>query len=507
MGIRRGVASLTKKRIGVRAASSAPSDQGDQIRGAGPIEKGLNQLGLLWHRNFAVFDFAKHAEIKTDKDLDHISAGEESSQTQTGNVLTHDKLCKWFTVEGLPGSGRADFAEKFCEATGVKNWGAGHLLWELERLKAFGWDKRHQEWSEMYEQGMHYLKMREVDVEKFFADPTDPVHSNRMQDHMKLQRHIHSMDALRHLLTTAEGVMTNRTFHSDYCFAYAMMKMGYMSKNFYEMRYTVSQATADGSNTATDLTPNISFFIETSPEEAFEHIKARGNEAEIKTCNLDFLKYVDEAYRTFWSEDMNNKGCLVVSQKKNADMDDLVDWIATSDESELRHQYSRWAYAHEKQMGFNNRSRVWGEENAIFDFLLEDGYNRFRRTKSPWTAWIYPGGMAGNFYEKVLQCDLTQGPHYSYKIMHTFQPWQELAESESMKFNYMMLNDSIISDMLCTGTDHHGITSSKDLDAFARHPDWEDDGSFGQQLKIMFGSNDKYTGDEWQQRFTYQKML
>ena len=54
-----------------------------------------------------------------------------------------------------------------------------------------------------------------------------------------------------------------------------MMKMGYMSKNFYEMRYTVSQATADGSNTATDLTPNISFFIETSPEEAFEHIKVK----------------------------------------------------------------------------------------------------------------------------------------------------------------------------------------------------------------------------------------
>ena len=35
----------------------------------------------------------------------------------------------------MPGAGRKEFAEKFCEATGVKNWGAGHLLWELERLK------------------------------------------------------------------------------------------------------------------------------------------------------------------------------------------------------------------------------------------------------------------------------------------------------------------------------------------------------------------------------------
>ena len=54
-----------------------------------------------------------------------------------------------------------------------------------------------------------------------------------------------------------------------------MMKMGYMSKNFYEMRYTVSQAAADGSGTATDLSPNCSFFLDISPEEAFESIKVK----------------------------------------------------------------------------------------------------------------------------------------------------------------------------------------------------------------------------------------
>lgn len=130
---------------------------------------------------------------------------------------------------------------------------------------------------------------------------------------MKLQRHIHSMDALFHLLTTGEGVISNRTYHSDYCYAYAMMKMGYLSKNYYEMRYTVSQATIDGSGGATDLTPNVSFFLDTSPEEAFESIKARGDAAEIATCNLDFLKHLDEAYRGFWAEDMHNKGCTVIN--------------------------------------------------------------------------------------------------------------------------------------------------------------------------------------------------
>ena len=92
-----------------------------------------------------------------------------------------------------------------------------------------------------------------------------------------------------------------------------MMKMGYLSKNYYEMRYTVSQAAIDGSGTASDLTPHVSFFLDISPEEALEKIKARGNEAEIKTITLDFLKYLDEAYRGFWAEDMHNKGCTVMN--------------------------------------------------------------------------------------------------------------------------------------------------------------------------------------------------
>lgn len=124
------------------------------------------------------------------------------------------------------------------------------------------------------------------------------------------------------VLSLFQGTVSNRTHHSDYCYAFAMMKMGYMPKEFYERRYTVSQAAADGSDTATDLTPNVSFLLDISPEESFESIKARGNEAEIATINLDFLKYLDEAYKTFWSEDMHNKGCSVFTQPRVSTVDE-----------------------------------------------------------------------------------------------------------------------------------------------------------------------------------------
>ena len=62
---------------------------GDGVFGA--VEKGLNALGRVWHQKMAYFDFAKHAEISTKYDLDHISAGNDSSMSTEGNALTHDK--------------------------------------------------------------------------------------------------------------------------------------------------------------------------------------------------------------------------------------------------------------------------------------------------------------------------------------------------------------------------------------------------------------------------------
>ena len=76
MGLARGLKTTLQKRS-ARAAS-------DQVRGAGIFEKALNRAGLEYHRRFAFFDFSKHAEIQTRFDLDHISAGEDSSQTPTG---------------------------------------------------------------------------------------------------------------------------------------------------------------------------------------------------------------------------------------------------------------------------------------------------------------------------------------------------------------------------------------------------------------------------------------
>jgi len=474
-------------------------------RGDGFVERGLNAVGRAFYKHIVPFNFAQHAENKTTWDLDHISSGNEASITANHQAAVHDKLCKWFTVEGLPGAGKARFTDGFSAGTGTKNMGTGDLWWEHRRLNEFkGQPGLHKVWAELIESKNHYLAMRDVGVDQFFADPKNQIHSCRMQDHMKLQRHIHSMDSLFHLLTTAQGVVTNRTYHSDYCWAYAMMKSGYMSKNFYEMRYCVSQATADGSGTATDLTPNVSFYLDISPEAAFDSIQARGNEAEINTVTLDFLKHLQEAYMGFWAEDMNNKGCTVINIDPTVQTpEDVVDLVDELDENELRHPYSRWAHIHEKQHPNNNVSTWFGPLHAAVDFEMKLTEHRMNRSRLPFTKAFY---MGGNHYEKCLQRDLMKGPRYSYDVLYTFHPWDDLSESHSYKDNIKFLNNSDETEWMDDTEKLPHEYMRLECKPIAYHPDWVppsadwfNTGHSTPYSTILFGSYKKYIGGEFNQ--------
>lgn len=503
----RQIASRIARRDGIKItqsrSASGPVLFGDE-RGEGIVERGLNKLGKMWYRSpLQPFHFAQHAENKTAWDLDHISSGNEASITAGQQDLLHDKYCKWWTVEGLPGSGKKQFTDGIAKGAGLKNLGTSCLWWEHRRLREFKDEEGlYLMWDDLIKEKHHWLAMRDVYMDQFFEDPTNMVHSCRLQDHMKLQRHIHSMDALFHLLTTAEGTITNRTYHSDYCFAYAMHKMGYLSTNYYEMRYTVSCASVDGSGGATDLSPNVSFYLDISPEEAFESIKARGNEAEIKTCNLDFLKYLQEAYKGFWAEDMHNKGCTVINvDPNNRTPEDMVDLIDELDEKELRHPYSKWSHLHERLLPNRHVSSHYGENLGWLDHDTNPNNVRAGRSDIPFTRYLYLGS---NRYDTALQRNLKQGPAYSYDLNYTFHPWDDLSESHSARFNLLWLNGKDENEHFEDTGKHTGEMMRNECKPIYYHPswlppdaDWFNTGKSTPKMTIMFGSYKKFFGSEF----------
>jgi len=114
--------------------------------------------------------------------------------------------------------------------------------------------------------------------------------------------------------------------------------------------------------------------------------------------------------------------------------------------------------------------------------------------------------MSGNFYEKVLQNDLSRGPTYSYDILYSFHPWDELAESYSQMESHCYQTGTPQWDFFSNGP-------REDM-PFKHHPDWRPKShdiynhGHADMVSIMFGSMTKYIGDEHNQnKIRYQRQL
>ena len=92
------------------------------------------------------------------------------------------RLCKFWTVEGLPGAGKAAYTSEIAEGLGLKDMGTSCLWWEHRRLKEFkGQPGLHHTWDVLIKDHHHFLAMRDVYMQKFFENPKHMVHSCRLQ--------------------------------------------------------------------------------------------------------------------------------------------------------------------------------------------------------------------------------------------------------------------------------------------------------------------------------------
>lgn len=104
---------------------------------SGFVERTLNAAGKWYYQNIQPFNFAQHHEGQTGNRLDHTSVTMEANCTTNPQRLIQDKYAKLFTVEGLPGSGKAEFTSGIAAGAGLKDMGTGDLMWELNRLRDF----------------------------------------------------------------------------------------------------------------------------------------------------------------------------------------------------------------------------------------------------------------------------------------------------------------------------------------------------------------------------------
>jgi hypothetical protein len=184
----------------VEAASQAPNpavfDDGKQgkceleslvLDYSGLVERTLNAAGKWYYQNIQPFNFAQHHEGQTGNRLDHTSVSMEANCTTSPQKLIQDKHAKLFTVEGLPGAGKADFTSGIAAGAGLKDMGKGDLMWELNRLRDFKGE------NNLYNTWKMLIDVRLFSNESFLFKPrrdttTWPCEASTCRSSMRIQR-------------------------------------------------------------------------------------------------------------------------------------------------------------------------------------------------------------------------------------------------------------------------------------------------------------------------------
>jgi len=268
-------------------------------------------------------------------------------------------------VEGNVASGITEFSKELASELGMVHIPYPDLDWEY--TNHYGVDRR-----PYLNQLPEHNPMRPYDISNFLQDPT---HKNAINLQLKLYRYKYFLycDALTHLLNTGQGAVIERSPYSDWIFAEAMYKFGYISKAALSYYYDVKK------NTIYDLLrPHLCIYLDTPVDVIQKKIKERNNpgEANSPVLSEEYLKFLEQSYKYgFLKEIGGHAEMLVYDWSEGGDTEIIVEDIERID-------FDKWftpADQYEPQLHDWKRMKEveWGKLRYQFTSKREDMDDNF----------------------------------------------------------------------------------------------------------------------------------
>lgn len=132
-----------------------------------------------------------------------------------------DENTVFITVEGPPACGKSDLAKGIAECIDAKF--APEPNMDINYKNEYNFDLRAFN-------RLLYRDAQYVDHELWLKDPSHPRAGMFQRDFLKVRFYYH-LDHMLHLLSTGQGVVMERTPHSDLVFAEAMYRSGYITRD------------------------------------------------------------------------------------------------------------------------------------------------------------------------------------------------------------------------------------------------------------------------------------
>lgn len=161
---------------------------------------------------------------------------------------------------------------------------------------------------------------RSFDVKNFCLTPNGRKVA-QFQIRMLMLRYSAYIDALAHIMSTGQGVVTNRCPYSDYVFVETMFKHGYMSKGarsvYYDLRaHTITEV----------MKPHLVVYLDVPVSKVKDNLKKRGNDYEVqsKVFSDVYLNDMESIYKQRYLKEITQHAELLVYDWTNGGETEVV---------------------------------------------------------------------------------------------------------------------------------------------------------------------------------------
>ncbi|XP_027203990.2 NADH dehydrogenase (ubiquinone) subunit ND-42 [Dermatophagoides pteronyssinus] len=151
-------------------------------------------------------------------------------------------------------------------------------------------------------------KLHAIDEKMYYEDPNHPAVPWMKIFFYKI-RYQQYIDALAHMFNTGQGVVLERSPHSDFVFADAMHKCGFLPKDAYDYYFRLRYDTI-----VQMKRPHLVIYLDTDVDVCLKRIKEKGIPYQINSKVLckEYLEEIENSYKRKYLEDADKYSELLV---------------------------------------------------------------------------------------------------------------------------------------------------------------------------------------------------
>lgn len=274
---------------------------------------------------------------------------------------------KVVVVEGNMGSEKAALAAKLADALGMKYFPEPRI--EDYYINDQGFDYR------TLNQYIH-PKLAALDEKGFYENPKHEAVS-WLKVFFYRQRYWQYIDAMIHLLSTGQGVVLERSPFSDFVFADAMYKTGWLPRDTYDYYYRLRYNTAHQL-----LRPHLIVYLDTDADVALKKIKERNIPYQVNSpvMTREYLQAIGDAYKEKYLLDAADYSELLV-YKWNTPVEDIDDMVVDIEKLQMDDwdmegtKFKDWNFYWNSHWAETRYNYVAGKLEMMGDFILTPIYD------------------------------------------------------------------------------------------------------------------------------------